>query len=90
MTEVLDKEAHEQATEKEDPDLEKIPKRAPPKDGLCRRCGENKPINRLMLCYVCWVKTNLEEKGWREGMAHPDWCKCEVPGAHRRSDVRNS
>ena len=35
---------------------------APPKRGICRRCGENRPINRLMLCYRCWVITNLEEE----------------------------
>jgi len=77
-------EEHEQ----EEPDLSKIRHTAPPKRGLCRRCGENKPINRLMLCYPCWVKTNLEEKGWREGMPHPAWCRCEGLNQHsaRRSD----
>ncbi|MEE8425179.1 MAG: hypothetical protein V3S11_05095 [Elusimicrobiota bacterium] len=73
--------------EDEDLDLIKLRKPAPPKRGLCRRCGDNKPINRLMLCYLCWVKTNLEENGWREGMPHPDWCACEGVGGHsaRRS-----
>lgn len=72
----------------EEPDLDKLKRRAPPSRGVCRRCGENKPVNRLMLCYPCWVKTNLEEQGWREGMPHPDWCRCEGLGGHsnRRSD----
>ena len=58
--------------------------RRPPKDGMCKRCGENKPVNRLMLCYPCWVKSVLEEKaGWREGQIHPDECSCAIPGAHQ-------
>src|SRR3990167_3457578 len=69
----------------EDPDIEKIPKPAPPSRGLCRRCGEDKPINRLMLCYPCFVKTNLEEHGWREGQSHPEWCECTLPGKHSDS-----
>ena len=69
-------------------DPSKILQRRPPSRGLCRRCGQNKPINRLMLCYPCWVKTGLEEKaGWREGMPHPDWCRCEgLPEHARRFD----
>lgn len=63
-------------------ELERVPKRRPPKDGLCRRCGQNRPVNRLMLCYPCWVKTELEAKGWRQGQPHPDWCHCEGLGAH--------
>ncbi|MHB2025160.1 MAG: hypothetical protein ACYCPQ_00775 [Elusimicrobiota bacterium] len=65
-------------------DPAKIKQKKPPKDGLCRRCGENKPINRLMLCYPCWVKSNLEKSGWREGMSHPDWCACEGVSGHER------
>lgn len=76
--------------EEEDPDLSKIRQTAPPKKGLCRRCGDNKPINRLMLCYPCWVKTNLEENGWREGMPHPDWCKCEGMGKHQERRSENN
>ena len=79
----------EKADLKEDeaPDLDKLSKKAPPREGICRRCGEDRPINRLMLCYTCWVKTNLEESGWREGMPHPAWCHCETSGSHpeRRS-----
>jgi hypothetical protein len=67
-------------------DLRNIPRKAPPRRGMCRRCGENKPVNRLMLCYPCWVKTNLEERGWREGMPHPDWCQCSLGGHGRKSE----
>ena len=67
-------------------DLDKLSRKSPPKRGLCRRCGENKPINRLMLCYPCWVKTNLEERGWREGMPHPEGCDCTLSEHGRRSD----
>jgi len=77
----------EEETEKDEKDPAKLKQRKPPSDGLCRRCGQNKPINRLMLCYPCWVKTELENSGWREGMPHPDWCRCEGVKEHqRRSD----
>lgn len=66
----------------EEVDLNRIPKRAPPKKGLCLRCGEDKPINRLMLCYPCWVKVNLEKDGWKEGQPHPESCGCEGIGGH--------
>lgn len=67
---------------KEEPDLRKLSQKKPPSRGLCRRCGENKPINRLMLCYPCWVKSELEKDGWREGQPHPDSCGCEGIGGH--------
>ncbi|MEK7390377.1 MAG: hypothetical protein AAB036_11855 [Elusimicrobiota bacterium] len=69
-------------------DLTRLPKRAPPSKGLCLRCGENKPINRLMLCYPCWVKTRLEKDGWKEGEPHPEHCGCEGLKGHpnRRSE----
>jgi hypothetical protein len=85
LKEILEKksaEAAPEAVEEEDVDLDKLKQRIPPKEGICRRCGQDKPINRLMLCYVCWVKANLEDSGWREGMEHPAWCQCAVPGAH--------
>lgn len=90
LAEILEKksgEAKPEAAEEDAPDLDKLSKKAPPREGICRRCGEDKPINRLMLCYVCWVKSNLEENGWREGLPHPSSCECEVPGGHaeRRS-----
>jgi hypothetical protein len=56
--------------------------RKPPREGLCRRCGKTAPINRLMLCYPCWVKTQLEEKGWREGQPHPRGCGCWLDCRH--------
>lgn len=72
----------------EEKDPAKVKQRKPPERGLCRRCGEDKPINQLMLCYPCWVKTVLEEKsGWKQGEPHPDWCRCEgLPDHTRRSD----
>ena len=80
-----DVEAAEEPKDEKDPT--KIKQRKPPSGGMCRRCGENKPINRLMLCYPCWVKTELEKSGWREGMPHPDWCRCEGLRDHsRRAD----
>jgi hypothetical protein len=75
-------ETPEEALPQEEVDLERLPKRAPPKKGLCRRCGEDKPINRLMLCYPCWVKVQLEKDGWKEGQPHPDHCGCEGIGGH--------
>lgn len=85
FTDVEDVEIVEEPTEEKDPS--KLKQRKPPTGGLCRRCGENKPINRLMLCYPCWVKTELEKDGWREGMPHPDWCRCEGSKDHvRKSD----
>ncbi|HAM36845.1 MAG TPA: hypothetical protein DEB40_10740 [Elusimicrobia bacterium] len=88
IEEVLAEKAVAPETEvREETDVKKIPQRTPPKRGLCRRCGENKPINRLMLCYPCWVKSELENHGWREGMPHPDWCHCEGIKDHvRRSN----
>lgn len=66
----------------EEVDLNKIRKTAPPSKGLCIRCGDNKPINRLLLCYPCWVKVELEKSGWKEGQPHPGNCGCEGLGAH--------
>ena len=67
---------------------EDIKKRArkPPKDGPCKRCGQDRPLNRLMLCYKCWVITNLEHGGWKQGEPHPADCGCEGLGEHRAQD----
>ena len=73
----------------EETDLRKLSQKKPPSKGLCRRCGENKPINRLMLCYPCWVKSELENSGWREGEPHPDWCACEGIKDHKRQSDGN-
>lgn len=83
LTEEIFEEVVEET--KERPDLDKLKQRRPPKDGPCKRCGQERPLNRLMLCYPCWVKTVLEDKfGWREGLSHPSGCDCEVPNAHQR------
>lgn len=88
LAEILGKPAPKEKEAPEDEkDEDKLKQRKPPKDGICRRCGRNKPINRLMLCYPCWVKTNLEKDGWREGMPHPEHCQCEGLKDHvRRTD----
>lgn len=88
--EKLSEEAFADVIPKTEKDLARIPRRKPPSRGLCRRCGQNRPINRLMLCYSCWVKTELEDKGWREGMPHPDWCACTgLPGHSERLSEGN-
>lgn len=71
------------ARDSQEKDPTRLQQRKPPGRGLCRRCGRDRPINRLMLCYPCWVKTELEDKaGWREGMPHPDWCRCQGLSDH--------
>lgn len=83
-------EPEERELPREEVDLDKIPKRAPPSKGMCMRCGDNKPINRLMLCYPCWVKTQLEKDGWKEGEPHPESCGCEgINGHPTRKSVGN-
>ena len=93
IEELLSKTAEAPQREKEAPEDEedpsKIKQRKPPSRGLCRRCGQNKPINRLMLCYPCWVKTELEDHGWREGMPHPSWCHCTGVDGHGRKSEGN-
>ena len=72
----------------EETDLDKLKQRTPPREGVCRRCGQDKPVNRMMLCYRCWVLTEIEEREkragnhWHAGMTHPDWCQCALSGAH--------
>jgi hypothetical protein len=62
--------------------------RRPPKEGKCRKCHQDRPLNRLMLCYKCWVEEEIKDREkkegrhWHEGMAHPDWCQCTGLGAH--------
>ena len=73
----------------EEVDLAKLKQRKPPKDGPCKRCGQDKPLNRLMLCYPCWVKVELEKSGWKDGMAHPAWCQCEGISGHTRKSTGN-
>lgn len=67
--------------------VEDIFKRArkPPAEGPCRGCGEGKPLNRLMLCYACWVRKNLLDDAkagktdWIPGDPHPSTCGCNLP-----------
>lgn len=81
----IDTPVEEPQADEQDP--AKLKQRKPPKDGPCKRCGQDKPLNRLMLCYPCWVKAQLEKSGWREGEPHPAWCECTgVPGHTRKSD----
>lgn len=79
IDEVLDKVAPVKPKEEKEEDIEDIKKRArkPPKDGPCKGCGQDKPLNRLMLCYKCWVKKNLGDRGWKEGETHPTGCNCD-------------
>lgn len=71
--------------EKETPEDVERRARKPPTEGPCKRCGKDRPLNRLFLCYPCWVKTVLEEKhGWHEGQPHPPGCVCEIECAIER------
>jgi len=79
MVETLEREAW---VEEETPVRRLGPGRPPPREGPCKRCGQNRPLNRLFLCYACWVKTELEKRGWREGEPHPGGCGCDIPGSH--------
>ncbi len=58
-----------------------------PKKRCCKRCGHDVPVNRLRLCYRCWVITMIEQRtpGWIPGMQHPDWCQCTLP-EHQRTE----
>jgi len=53
-----------------------------PAKGGCRRCKRNIPINRLKLCYECFVKINLLNGGWTRFDIHPDWCHCTLKVPH--------
>lgn len=64
--------------EKEDVDDIKKRARKPPADGPCKGCGQNKPINRLMLCYKCWVDKVNTDRGWKPGQPHPESCRCDL------------
>lgn len=77
----------EKAKPEEKEDIDDIEKRArkPPADGPCKGCGENKPLNRLMLCYRCWVHKQLMDEAKSRGQdfipgidKHPLWCKCDL------------
>jgi len=59
--------------------------RKPPAEGPCKGCGQDRPLNRLMLCFRCWVLKNLsdwaklEGNSWSVGQPHPSWCHCGLP-----------
>ncbi len=66
-------------TDKDDDEREALKgSRKPPKMGPCKRCGKDRALNRLMLCYGCWVKVMNEMHGWREGLPHPETCGCSL------------
>jgi hypothetical protein len=76
--------------EKEE-DLEDLKKRSrkPPSGGKCIRCDKNVPINRLKLCYPCWVKEENEKSGWKDGQPHPPTCGCDLDCAQDRNSFGN-
>lgn len=64
---------------------EDIKKRArkPPSEGPCKMCKQTKPLNRLLLCYPCWLKDKLHKDSggqWLPGDPHPATCGCDGPG----------
>jgi hypothetical protein len=85
----VEKKQWEEAGDKKDP--KPSDGRKPPSEGICKRCGEKKPINRLKLCYRCFVITNIEEiekkngNPWHPGDPHPGWCDCSLPEHTRMS-----
>lgn len=64
----------------------------PPEDGPCRECKRLRRLNRLRLCYPCFVELNLaddmKKRGleWKAGDKHPSWCDCEGLGEHAERD----
>lgn len=64
----------------------------PPEDGPCRECKRLRRLNRLRLCYPCFVELVLMEEAekrgfkWKPGDQHPDWCSCEGLGEHAGRD----
>lgn len=92
---VLDEIAFKEAVPEKKEERKPEHGRRPPKDGTCRRCGLDKPVNRVMLCYRCWVITEIEDREkkegrhWTPGMAHPEWCRCEGLPEHPRMSSGN-
>lgn len=64
----------------------------PPEDGLCRECKRRRHLNRLKLCYPCFVdlvimdETKKRGIEWKSGDKHPDFCACEGLGEHPGRD----
>lgn len=78
----------EKPKEEEKEGIKDIEKRArkPPSEGPCLGCGNNLPLNRLELCFRCWVNKNLDDWAKSQGRdfiptvdAHPAWCGCGLP-----------
>ena len=91
--EAADAPPAEEAVEERDPS--KVAQRTPPKDGLCRRCGRDKPVNRMMLCYPCWSNPNSRTRpaGGRAcptpiGAAAPCPSTSAAPTAIKRPPLR--
>lgn len=80
----IHKKEHEEEP-KETPEEIKKRARKPPADGPCKGCGKNLPLNRLMLCFKCWVLKNLldwskeSKSDWIPGDPHPSFCGCGLP-----------
>ncbi len=88
-----DTHPNEEKTPEEKEEIDDIEKRArkPPADGPCKGCGENKPLNRLFLCYKCWVfkRLNDADPSWLPGDPHPSTCGCDGPGGCSTKDQGN-
>jgi hypothetical protein len=68
---------------KETPESIKKRARKPPPDGPCKMCGQMKRLNRLLLCYGCWLNDKLHRDSggeWLPGDPHPAGCGCDGPG----------
>lgn len=63
--------------------------RKPPAEGPCKGCGKDKPLNRLFLCYPCWVSKMNKERGWKDGQPHPDSCGCDLECRFDSKDAGN-
>lgn len=93
-TEVPAAPPEEKPKEETKEDIKDIEKRArkPPSDGPCKGCGKNLPLNRLMLCFRCWVNKNLmdENKDFIPGIdPHPSHCGCNLPDHGGKRDGDN-
>lgn len=64
----------------------------PPEPALCRECKRLRMLNRLRLCYPCFVELVLMDEAkrrgheWKPGDKHPDFCSCEGLGEHPERD----
>lgn len=68
---------------KETPEDIKKRARKPPAEGPCKMCQQMRMLNRLLLCYPCWLKDKLHKDSggeWLPGDPHPAGCGCDGPG----------